>query len=373
MKVSIITRHAINNYGSLLQAYATQTAVERLGYEAEIIDYVRKDEEYRNIVKTQLFLNKKWNRNFLTRGIYLLLQEPEYIESGRKFEKMQRQYLKLSRRYTTNEELTAFPPAADIYCTGSDQVWGPIGKDFCDPAYFLNFVPSSKRKISYAASFGRTQFNQSTLPLYQQLLQSYNSIAVRENSALDILEQIGITSGEQVLDPTLLISNEEWKELLGDMCLEKEPYILLYYLGNNPDIDTFARVVAKRRKMPLIRISAMRHWKTKGARNILLPDLGKFVSYIRHATYLITNSFHGTAFAINCGTQFVNILPGVTATRNTSILSQVRLENRIVNDYTNDSILDKRIDFSAVHEILTSERKKSAACLTKMLKEESLL
>lgn len=367
MKVSIITRHAISNYGSLLQAYATQTVIEKLGYEAEIIDYIREDEKYKNISRSQLSQNERWNRNIFTKAIYLLLQSPEYIESGKKFEKIRRKYLKLSRQYTTIDELKADPPLSDIYCTGSDQVWGPVGTDQYDPSYFLDFIPPSKKKIAYAASFGRTNFNPITIAIYKQMLASYDFISVRENSALNVLQQMGIATGEQVLDPTLLISEDEWSRLLGDKIIKKEPYVLLYTLGNNPKIDKFAYAFSKRKGLPLIRITATRHWRTKNAENILLPDLNEFVSYIRHAAFMITNSFHGTAFALNCRTQFVNILPGVTSTRNESILSLVGLKNRIITDFSDDSILDETIDFSTVHEILNDEKKKSFDCLLRML------
>ena len=368
MKVSVITRHAINNYGSLLQAYATQLAIEKLGYEAEILDYVRKDEQYENMAQTQLTHNRRWNRNFLTRAVYLMWQKPEYVESGKKFEQMQRQYLKLSNRYSDKDILKVNPPVADVYCTGSDQVWGPVGTEKYDPVYFWNFLPASRKKIAYAASFGRTEFDDTTVAVYKELLKSYDSVCVREKSAMEILHQLKITSGEQVLDPTLLITDKEWINILGDKRVEEHPYILLYTLGNTSYTDQFARSFAKKKKMPLIRVTAARHWRTRGSKNVLLPDLGEFVSYIRHASYMITNSFHGTALALNCGTQFVDILPGITQTRNVSILELVGLKNRIITDFSDFSVFDNPIDFGSVQKILESERKKSFAILLQMLK-----
>ena len=125
MKVSVITRHAITNYGSLLQAMATQTVLERLGYESEIIDYIREDESYQKHEITLLKKKANWYNNPIKRMAYLALRQPESILAGRRFEKERIQFLHMSKRYTAPEQLQNDPPIADIYMTGSDQVWGP--------------------------------------------------------------------------------------------------------------------------------------------------------------------------------------------------------------------------------------------------------
>ena len=101
MKVAVITRHAITNYGSLLQALATQTVVENMGHCCEIIDYIRDDEHYSQHEKTILKRKPGWNNNLIKRTLYLLLRQPESVLAGKRFEKAQRKYLKLTERYHT--------------------------------------------------------------------------------------------------------------------------------------------------------------------------------------------------------------------------------------------------------------------------------
>ena len=129
MKVDVITRHAVPNYGSLLQTYATQKIIEKLGYEPEIIDYIRDDEKYKNLTNS-LVKGKKWDKNLFLRTIYKMLQRPNYGTMYKKFAKYRKGFLKLSDlEYGNLSELKKNKPKADIYCSGSDQIWGSIGKD----------------------------------------------------------------------------------------------------------------------------------------------------------------------------------------------------------------------------------------------------
>ena len=147
-KICFITRHAIVNYGSFLQTYATQKLFEDYGYNAEVLDYVREDEEYHNVTELLLKKSKKWNRNTFTRLIYRIVQWPDHYICGRAFEKERAKYLNLSERITNLVADASKIPTADIYCTGSDQVWGEIAQDDVDPMYFLSFAPHDAKKNS---------------------------------------------------------------------------------------------------------------------------------------------------------------------------------------------------------------------------------
>lgn len=110
MKIAVITRHAITNYGSLLQALATQITIEKLGYECETVNYIRTDESYKNHEKTLLKRKTEWNRNPIKKFVYLLLRQPESYLAGKKFEHEQERYLKLSKLYASQEELIMVDP-----------------------------------------------------------------------------------------------------------------------------------------------------------------------------------------------------------------------------------------------------------------------
>lgn len=367
MKVSIITRHSVTNYGSLLQSIALQQVINNMGYESEIIDYVRLDEDYRNITNILVKKSPKWNSNVLSRFIYKSIQSQVYKLMGKAFEKYQQQYLKRSaQKYHSIKELKRNPPRADIYCTGSDQVWGPIGNDVYDKAYFLEFNEFDIKCISYAASFGKSIIDENFKVALKEMLDKYDDLLVRENSALKILQSLGFKNANQVLDPTLLLDSRQWDEYIGTRKINKD-YVLIYQLHRNKKMDTYAKQFAKKVGFPLIRITPSLHHVARGGRVVFLPDVVEFLSYIKNAKYMITDSFHGTAFAINYNVQFVAIHPGETATRNQSILELTALNNRMLVDYNDFSYIGKIINYKKVNEVLAVERIKSINLLKKSL------
>lgn len=364
MKVAVITRHAITNYGSLLQAYATQKAIENLGHSCEIIDYIRNDESYKEHEKTLLKRKPNWYKNLVKRYLYLALRQPESVAAGKKFEKERISLLNLTKLYDSPEMIKHDPPKADIYVTGSDQVWGPIENGEYDSSYLLSFT--NARKISYAASFGRTETNDSLNEYFKKWLGEYNCISVREDSAVELLSKMGF-SAKQVLDPTLLFDSSFWNKLTSK--INDKKYVLVYQLHNDQKLGEYAKKVAKEKGIPLIRISASFHQIFRPGKFRWCPSVGEFLSYIKNAECMITDSFHGTAFAINFNTQFVEVLPNnKTGTRNISILKMTGLSNRIANNY-DLSVSREWIDFSEANKALEIERKKSIQILNEMLVE----
>lgn len=363
MNIKVITRHCPSNYGSLLQSIATITVVERLGCECQIIDYVRSDERGLKAILTALKHKKEWSRNPLKKMAYMILRYPEERWAQYKFDRMRTQYLKLTTRCNSVEKLSMLN--ADVFMTGSDQVWGPMLNGNYDEAYFLSFVKDNTKKIAYAASFGRTDFNEQIIADYKKMLINYNSIAVRENSAVDLLNQMNVPCEAQVLDPTLLLTNKEWSKYVNKEIAGK--YILVYQLHHNKTLDNYAKRFAEKLGLPLLRISPFFHQIARNGKLIYLPKLGEFLSYIKNCSYFITDSFHGTAFALNFNKQFLEILPNnETGSRNLSILKLTGLEDRIVTDFDDFSIAENNIDYGRVNDILDKERKKSIETLKQM-------
>lgn len=366
MKVDIVTRHAVANYGSILQAYATEKAFEKLGCEAEIINYVRKDEQGKNIVKTMLKRNKRWNKNKVTRAIYRLLQTEVYNKSYLKFEEFRNNFLKETKTLYDNEiELKKNLPDGDIFCTGSDQVWGKIGNVDFDPVYFLSFVPKDKKCISYAASFGKENINENLQKELSNYMRKYDAITVREDSAKNILKNIGFES-EQVLDPTLLLSRKEWENVVTNS-IEERGYVLIYQLHKNKDLEKYAEQFAKNVKKKLIRISISKLYFFKSGKLIYMPTPAEFLNYFKNAEYVISDSFHATVFSIIFNKKFIDVLPEGTGTRIVSILKLLGLEDRIVRDYNDFSLTYKDIDYELVNKKLEKQRKKSLNVLEKII------
>lgn len=322
MKVDIITRHAVANYGSLLQTYATQRTFEKLGLDAEIINYINYDERPENLAKTHV-KGKKWDKNFFTRKLYILIQTWNYAHMYKVFAKYRKGFINESKEiYGNIDELKANPPKANLYCTGSDQIWGKIGKSNFDLSYFLEFI-KNKKCISYAASFGKDKIDSELERKLKTLLEKYSALLVREASAKEIIKKIGLKNVEQVLDPTFLLSKEEWEKLI-TKDIKYKNYVLVYQLHKNKNFNRFAKKFAKKHNKKLLRLSPSIYHKARGGKLIYLPTQYEFLAYLKNADYILTDSFHATAFSIIFNKKFINISPGETSTRIKSILDLTR-------------------------------------------------
>ena len=371
MVVNVITRHAPTNYGSLLQAIATQRVIMNLGHECRIINYIPKCETGVRMAITQLEQKTKWRRNPIKKAIYLMVAEPETLLMDRKFLAMRKKYLQMGPCCATTGELKKLyaEKKDEVFLTGSDQVWGPISTGHYDPTYFLDFVPKSSRKLAFAASFGKAIFDEQTLKEYGVLLKKYDSLAVRENVAVELLKKMDI-SAKQVLDPTLLMDADAWSEYVKPM-KKPEKYVLVYQIHANSDLDHYAVKFAEKAELPLLRVSPLLHQAKRSGKFVYCPDISGFLDLVKNADYMVTDSFHGTAFAINFNTQFVEVLPNTgTSSRNQSILELTGLTDRIVRDLNDFSYIDQEIDFKEANEKIGTGRIESIRILEEMLAEQ---
>lgn len=370
MNIKVITRHAPSNYGSLLQSIATIKVIEGIGHDCEIIDYQRTDERGLSGVMTQL-RQKEGYGNPIKRLAYIALRYPIEKYAQVRFDSMRRKYLKMTERCESHDDLKNL--RADAFITGSDQVWGPMMNGRYDSAYFLKFVHSRSRKLAYAASFGKTKFDEGTVSAYKSMLAEYDKIAVRENSAVELLHSWGLHNCiGQVLDPTLLLDMNEWKKLLVKEDDAKKyagkKYILVYQIHNDPKLSDYAKRLSSHTGMELLRVNPMLHQIRRGGKFVCCPDLREFLALIDNATCIVTDSFHGTCFAINFGKQFIEILPNnATGTRNQSILQLTGLSERILRDFNDYSLVEEKINYEKVWQILDEERKKSVESFKGML------
>lgn len=376
MNVKVITRHSPSNYGSLLQSIATVKTIEGLGHDCSIIDYQRPDERGLKGVLTQVNCKAGFG-NPLKKLAYIAIRYPIEKFALVRFDRMRKKYLKMTSRCSSHVDLKKI--SADAFITGSDQVWGPMMNGVYDSAYFLQFVGKDSRKLAYAASFGKTKFDESTVVAYKKMLSEYDKIAVREKSAVSLLEEWGLNNClGQVLDPTLLLDMSQWTNLLikkNDFDKYKDlKYILVYQIHNDPKLSGYAKRLAKHTGMVLLRVNPMLHQALRGGKFICSPDLSEFLSLVANASCIVTDSFHGTCFSINFGKQFIEILPNnATGTRNQSILELTGLSDRILCDFNDYSLVDKVIDYSKVNELLEVERRKSLEVIRSMIQNSSFI
>lgn len=368
-KVIIVSRHAISNYGSFLQALALQKKIESLGYEAEVLNYINTQEKSYHLCTAEL-KHSRWNDSALRRAAFYACNMPNRVIQYYRFDHFRKKSMRLSREYGSLEELRSQPPHADIYCTGSDQVWNETINDHLDWVYFLDFLPEHVYRISYAGSFGKDTIREENRQHIQRSLAKFQAISVREDSGRALLADMGLL-GDQVLDPTLLLTADEWRTVRGKAVPPAGKYVLLYQIHRNDALVDYAKRYANHIGCPVINVSVSFTQKKKGVRFFCLPSYEKLLALFDGAYCVVTDSFHATAFSINLKTPFVTMLPTLSTGRNQNILRQFGLENRAISDENDFVTPEQPIDYEKINTVLVSERQKSIAWLKDTLEHLS--
>lgn len=367
-KVCLITLHRVKNYGSVLQTYATQIVLEEMGFDVEIIDYYPSRYSFLGMLKRIKNQNKYIKKSFLLRMVARFIIIPSYFLRFKAFNNFIYSHLKMSSdTYKTYEALSKKIPLADIYITGSDQVWNSEWNDGIDKSLFLGFVPKEKRKIAYAASFGKKELDNYEKEETAALLKRYDDISVRETSGVEIVKSLGINKVTNVVDPTLLLSGDKWREISSNRYNNKK-YILVYNLNRNKKIDKYAENLSIKTGLKIFYLSYQLHEFYKKGKMICNPKVADFISLIDNASYIISDSFHATAFSINLNKQFVIVYPGKYSTRIQSLLKYLKLEDRVARNEEDLDIIKKDIDYKNINKRIEIMRKESLSWLKKSLK-----
>lgn len=293
MKLCTITCHDVYNAGASLQAYALQTYLKSLGYDVRIIDY--KPDYLSRHYRLDIIGNPKYDKPFL-RQAYLLAKLPGRLRAlprKRAFDDFTAKYLVLTRRYASNKELSADPPSADVYFAGSDQIWNPLFPNGKDPAFYLDFVHHGLR-ASYAASFAVDTFPRELRDVTAHYLRRFEYLSVREASGLALLGSFGIRYAENVLDPVFLLDRTHWDSMARLPVKEETPYLLVYDFEQSPALRALAEKIARERGLRIYSIFntpyAQRCFSLSGPR--------EFLGLVQQAAFVLSNSFHATAFSV---------------------------------------------------------------------------
>jgi hypothetical protein len=365
-KISIITLQNVRNYGSVLQALATQKVFEDLGWEVDFFNY------YKPSTATVSLRLKRWTKGFnpIKKAIYYAILLPSFMVEERVFPRFLKKYLHVQKqRVSSHGDFAKLPLDSDVYCTGSDQTWNSTWNDGVLPELFLDFVPTGKKKIAYAASFGKKQLDGKEIAVTRRLIAPYAAISVRESSAVDIVKGLG-KEATLVLDPTLQVSRDFWLEKFNiEVDKEKSPYVLIYQLNSNQQFDDFAQAFAKRRGLRLVRFCIRHYQALRPGKAAIIPEVEDFVRLIANASYVITDSFHATAFSINLNTEMICIYPHEFGGRIESILNLMGLQDRHLSSYDDFAIGDRHVDFTHSNEVLEEERAKGREFLIKALSD----
>lgn len=362
--VTIITLQNIRNYGSVLQALATQVLFESLGCEVDFINYWRED----TISLWAKACRCKQGANFFQKLLAAIILAPTHLRQNYVFGRFLKKYLHVQKqRVSTPEDFKKNPITSDIYCTGSDQTWNSGWNQGLIKGLFLDFVPDSVKKIAYSASMGKVKFDNWEKEENRKLLARYNAISVREQAAVEAIEELGLKA-THVLDPTLQMTRDYWLSMASPKP-KWGGYILVYHLNKNKLFDKYAEEYARRTGLRLCRLCFNYTQMRQSGKVILLPQVNDFVSYIANAKCVITDSFHATAFSINLNTLFISIYPNEFSSRIASILELTGLSDRHLTNFEDFSFIDKEIDFTGANKTLEHERLKAIDFLKNAINE----
>lgn len=354
-----------NNYGSMLQAYATVREIEKRNIEYEIIGYKKRLTP--TLLGKNVFriFNKTWRSEQKTKIQKNISQRihPRYKLQAEMRNKMFMDFQKTHfeqqvKVYYGYDELTQNVTKYSSVVVGSDQMWSPSG--LATNFYNLMFVPKHINKISYASSFGV-----SSIPWYQRtrtrkFLNRIDYISVRENEGADIVKELTGRTAMVAVDPTMLLTKEEWDVFSGGEPLHTGKYILAYFLGNNQEHRKYVQELKVQTGYPIV---TLKHLDEYICRDEMFGDYApydigpyQFVNLLKHAEYICTDSFHGSVFSIIFGKQFLTFSRYTDTSdvsknsRIYSLLENLGLQNRL---FTKGNILQRmqtRIDYNIVEE-----------------------
>lgn len=367
-KTGIITFHSAHNYGAMLQVYALQSKIEN----SEIINFRNKDidNDYK-IFKVHSGKNiLKIAKSVISSVCYYKKNKERY----NKFNNFFNNNLKLSAEYRNEKELKENPPQYDVYITGSDQVWNyTITKGLKD-SYTLNFGDKKIKRISYAASLGKASIPNELVDEYKNKISKIDYISVREQAGKNALKEAGIEKNiEVVLDPTLLLTKEEWDEEIGNKENQVgEKYILAYVVEDNEEYYKIVNDLSRKTGLKVVHFGKRDNKYQNVLKSAYTEGPLEFVNLIRNAEYVVATSFHATVFSVIYNKKFFIVPHLTTGSRVTNLLDKLEIKGRTFKtlDEFKGIDYDFETDYESVEKILKQEREKSIQFLKGAIEKE---
>lgn len=363
------------NYGQVLQGYALEKALQDMGHESFIIRYTMKEEVLNDSIRMKIMRVLRGERTlsqlfrrFTSRGQYT---------SERGFMAFKERNMRYSTRiYDSFDDIAADIPQADIYVTGSDQIWGAWGSDKKKRVFLLDFLPDNARRMSYGASFGRSSLTSMEEPYFRRCLGRYSAISVREQQGKDICRGLGLDANV-VVDPTLLLDSEAWVchlELNGlNSKHAKKAYVFIYSVTNDESNKRLYQYIDyfKKTGHDVIYVSSTNYLDKKAT---FEPTIEEWLWHIKNASLVLTNSFHGVAFSLNFNTPFIALTKGTKTsgedTRLLSLLNITKTGNRLMAEFDKikvETVKNRNIEWGYVNSILGQERADSLSFLSQSI------
>ena len=385
-RTAIITHfHASLNYGGVLQSYALTHLLNTRRYSAEQLRYLQSSNRPQESLITR-FLHGKIEglslKKVLAFGVSCLsfpfrtfLQKrfvhPRIDRRRKNFDAFNAHAIPSSKEYTM-QSISAAADAYDIFISGSDQVWNP---NWFHPPYYLHFVPDNKPKIAYAASTAVSSLSDEQYAKMAPLVARFDAISVREENAVELLKGMTDKKISWVLDPTLLLSREEWSNLAGTERRIKEPYVAAYILGDNKANRKAVQRFAKNKNLPLVTfpfVGTTKLWQLSFGDKHCYGGPDEFVSLIRDAEYVLTDSFHAVVFSTIFHKRFVVLKRNADSDKASmnerlySLFKITGMEHQLCSPDEIDARIEE-VNYEGVDERIAVRREESIAWLMRAM------
>lgn len=366
-KVGIMTWFHHSNYGTILQATALSHSIKKLGYNVELVNYIPDGKMVKNVEVNYLYIKSIVGKKIKNR----LNDFYNPIGKEKKCKDFTNEHLSLSERCQTSSMLFDLNDKYDAFVCGSDQIWTPL---HFDAKYFLDFAKTNKI-ISYAPSIGVNSItNQDVQNQMAELINRFSHLSVREKKGQKIIKDLTGKSAKVVLDPTLLLDRGQWDLIVKNDKIVDGDYIFCYFLGDNKENWKKVAELVKHEKCQVIILPIYKKDLKRGY--ICMEDIGpqEFMSLIKHAKHICTDSFHGAIFSIIYEKQlsvFERFKISDSNSQNSRIynlLEFTSLEKRICTKSTPISQMLRSIDYEKVNHQLSLMRKDSLLFLENSLR-----
>lgn len=368
-KIAIMTWHHYLNYGTALQVTALSHVISKFGFDTNVINYVPhgKVVTKNNYKSLSLYIMKIRNK-ITNKNIY------SSVEREKNFSQFLSKNIKLTCKCSIDSELFKLNDEFDAFVCGSDQIWAP---SCFNSKYFLEFVKNPNKMIAYAPSIGLFKINDLYIKKrMKECINKFKYISVREDKGKQLIKDLCGKEVPVVLDPTLLLSANDWDQMYIEKKYNK-PYILCYFLGNNKKTWNHVKKISEKMKIPIKIIPVFKEDLKRGweVEEGVGPE--EFLNLIKNATFICTDSFHGTLFSIiyekpfYVYERFSNNDCNSQNSRIYNILSITQLERRLIK---NNSVLDDNFmmcDFVKAKNRLEDKKKYSLQYLQESLRNST--
>lgn len=327
-KIGVLTFFQ-SNYGAVLQAFALQHYLKGISdCDVELIDFTTSQHR-----KASRIFQKSGSNNPLFRAADFLLTCLRYVPlkiRQVRTRRFKRAWITMSPRYSTIEELAINPTRADIYITGSDQVFNPSSP--FSRVYYLDFLKDAPMKVAYAASFGISEFSDSLTEVIRPMINDFDYISCRERSGTAYINSFSSVSAETTVDPVFLLDEPFWSRL-SVSSWHGRPYIFVYDLNGGEKLVALAKSVQAYIRAPIVCLTGNKRAFYKVDKLTFSAGPREFLGWIRDAAFVVTDSFHGSSFSMIFNKPFLSYVASErVSSRLINILSEVGEINRLVRE-----------------------------------------